>query len=225
MKKFYIQLFVMLLFFKHYSVAHPHDAIINLGGDCQISYQLSQHHLRSYALPFDSLITPYSALQALLKNRFEDFMKPDNFEFIVDVQNEKYILDKKYGVRFFHDFTLNENFLESYETISEKYLRRIERLMVLIMTSAYPLFIRKKCTKEQAIVLKQLIFELRKEKAFLLVVLDSSEEFKSDWKLEGVRNYHLRQPYPYTWKGDLKAWREIFYDLGLLEKTEVYNIM
>ncbi len=196
-------------------VAQAFDAIINLGGDCQAAYQLYIHGLRKYALPFDTLVTPYDALREMLKNNFESFMRPDNFELVVNERDEKYILDKKYGTRLLHDFKLQEDFLKDYEEIAEKYLRRIDRLIDLIITSEYPLFIRKKITQEQAAELKNLLFALREGRPFLLVVLDGAQEIESDWKLEGVYNYYLRQLQPYSWKGDPEAWKEIFYALGL----------
>ena len=72
-------------------------------------------------------------------------------------KNEKYILDKKYGTRWFHDFNLQEDFLNNYQEIAMKYVRRIDRLKNLIIASEYPLFFRKIITKEQAIELRNLI--------------------------------------------------------------------
>jgi hypothetical protein len=199
--------------------AHVHDAIINLGGDCQITYQLQIHGLRKYALPFDWLITPYHSLRALLEHNFEGFLAPDNFQFFVNEKNEKYILDKKYGTRFIHDFKLQEDFLQDYENIAQKYVRRINRFNNLILTSQSPLFMRKRITKEQAIELRNVLAVTRQGKPFLLVVMDTTPEMIPDWQLPALRNFYLRQLQPYSWKGDPKAWKEIFQELDL-EITE-----
>ena len=50
---------------------------------------------------------------------------------------------------------------------------------------------------------------------FLFVALDGSDEIRKDWQIAGIRNYYLRQPDPYVWKGDHEAWKEIFHALGL----------
>lgn len=205
----------IILFYYANTITQPFDAIINLGGDCQIAYQLYIHGLRKYALPFDTLITPYDALRGMLENNFENFMAPDNFELMINEKGEKYILDKKYGARLLHDFKLEEDFLKDYEEISAKYLRRIHRLIDLISTSEYPLFIRKRITKEQAMELSDVLSTMREGKPFVLVALDGTQEIKSDWHLEAVCNYYLRQPEPYTWKGDSEAWKEIFQILEL----------
>jgi len=194
---------------------HPYDAIINLGGDCQISYQLYITGLRKYALPFDSLITPYASLKALLKNDFVGFMSPENFELVTDEKGEKYVLDKKYGTRWLHDFKIEQDFLKDYEDIAAKYVRRIDRLVQLIVSSEYPLFMRKRITKEQAIELRDVLRTIRGAHPFLLVVLDGTPEMEADWQEEQIKNYYLRQPKPYSWKGDCQAWREIFDALEL----------
>ncbi len=191
------------------------DAIINVGGDCQVAYQLSKNGLRKYALPFDAFVTPYESLKEMLQNFFEGFMAQDNFEFVVSEKEGNYILDKRYGIHLLHDFKMQEDFLKDYQEISEKYLRRIDRLIELITTTEYPVFIRKMLTKEQALELSALLSVMRKGKPFLLVVVDDTEEIKSDWQLEGVRNYYLRQLQPYSWKGDSGAWQEIFSALNL----------
>ena len=194
-----------------------HDTIINLGEDCQVAFQLTKHGLRNYALPFDALITSYEALYAILANKFEGFMAPDNFVFQVNEKNEKYILDKKYGIKLIHDFKLNEHFLSDYEEIASKYERRIARLFEQISAAEYPLFIRKRITKEQAIELRTLLHTMRNGKPFLLVVLNDNKDGASleHWNFESVCNFHLKQPDPYFWEGDTQAWKEIFIALGL----------
>lgn len=196
-------------------VSQPYDAIINLGGDCQVAYQLYMTGLRKYALPFDSLITPYQALRDMLKNKFEGFMAQDNFKLEGNEKGEKYILDKKYGTRLIHDFKLEEDFLKDYEETATKYIRRITRFLEVITISECPLFIRKIITKEQASELTNLLSTMRNGKPFLLLALDGTQEIAADWQLKEVCNYYLRQPQPYSWKGDSEAWKEIFLALNL----------
>lgn len=192
----------------------PFDAVINLGGDCQVAYQMQINGLRKYALPFDKLITQYDSLQKLLENKFEGFIDSSNFELVKNGQ-EKYILDKKYGTRLIHDFKLEEDFLRDYESIKDTYLRRIARLLNLFNESKNPLFIRKRVNKEQVIALKSLLHRVCPGKPIIILALDGTEEIKENWHVEDVRNFHLRQPVPYVWKGDTAAWQEIFRTAGL----------
>lgn len=197
------------------STEQPFDAIINVGGDCQSAYQLYVNGLRKYALPFDKLITPYDALEKLLENDFEGFLDQENFELAVDEAGIKYILDKKYGTRFIHDFKCEEDFLKDYESVQETYLRRITRFFDVLSACKNPVFIRKGITKEQAVSLRDLLQKLYPDKSILIVALSGAEEIKEDWQLEGIQNFYLQQPTPYTWKGDPAAWQEIFKALGL----------
>ncbi len=213
MKKFVL---FLSFFFPFFIAAQSYDVIINLGRDCQVAYQLNINGLRKYALPFDSLITPYQALLGMLENKFEGFLDPDNFELVVNEQGEKYILDKKYGARLIHDCKLQADFLDDYEIVAIKYQRRIDRLIDLITMSDNPIFIRKGITQEQAQQLRDLLRDIRQGRPFLLVALcDDMQEMVFDWHIDSVAHYYLRQPEPYSWKGDPLAWQEIFNDLGL----------
>ena len=215
--KYFTFTFVLALYF---SVVQTYDEIINLGGDCQVQYQLNINGLRKNALPFDILITPHQSLCGMLKNNFDGFLIPENFELVVNAQGEKYILDKKYGTRLIHDFKLEEDFLKDYPEVKAKYERRINRFKELLISSEYPVFIRKEITKEQAIELRDVLSKICGERPFLLVALDGSEEIKTDWELESVANFHLKQPVPYIWKGDPQAWKEILYAIGLLQASK-----
>lgn len=203
----------------------PYDAIINLGGDCQVAYQLHLHGLRSYALPFDAWITSYDSLQSILKNKFEGFLEASNFTFVDEAKNngvrECYILDQKYDVRIIHEGKTLEEFQQNYQEIRQKYQRRITRFFDFIESSVYPLFIRKTIahdqpvTKSQALALRDTLAVLRNGRPFMLLVVSSAEEAKEGWQDDQVCHCYLRQPTPYTWQGDPEAWEEIFNNMGL----------
>ena len=194
--------------------AAPYDAIVNLGGDCQPQYQMKTNKLRPCALPFDYLITPFDSLYKILEERFEGFLKPENFMLKVNGK-EKWVEDKAYGTRLIHDFPLNEKFLDEYEKVRSKYQRRIDRFLNILDKSKKVLFIRKRITREQAIKLDALISRLYPHLEYALVCLDGSEEIKTNWNLDRIRNFFLRQTTPYVWSGDNGAWAEIFAELQL----------
>jgi len=222
MKKFVL---LLSMFFPFFIAAQTYDAIINLGRDCQVAYQLNINGLRKCALPFDSLITPHKALVGMLENKFEGFLDPDNFELVVNEQGEKYILDKKYGTRLIHDCKLQADFLDDYEIVAIKYQRRIDRFIDLITISEYPIFIRKGITQELAQQLRDILCVMRQGRPFLLVALyDELQEIACDWQIDSVTHYYLRQRQPYSWKGDAQAWQEIFNDLGLEMCDDRYSL-
>lgn len=192
----------------------PYDAIINLGGDCQPSYQMYQNGLRKYALPFDSLITPCDSLLKIIEEQFDDFLNKENLELIIQ-GNQKFIIDKKYNIRLIHDFKLEEDYLNDYEIIKEKYERRINRFMELMENSRSILFIRKVINLKQANRLAKMIEWLYPHLDFTILALDGTDEIKQAWNIYKVENRFLRQPNPYVWKGDTQAWKEIFQEMGL----------
>ena len=201
-----------------------YDAIINLGGDCQPQHQMKINHLRKYALPFDHLVTPVESLLKILEQRFELFLEKETLAFKV-TEKEKYIEDTRYGIRMIHDFSLTEDFLKDYEEIKAKYTRRIHRFHDILQSSQKVLFIRKRITKEQVVLLDLLIRKLYPKLEFLIVALDGSKECQEDWQIPHVRNFHLRQPEPYIWTGDDIAWKEIFeqLDLDMMKFTDALD--
>jgi len=126
-----------------------YDAIINLGGNCQVAYQLKINGLRNYSLPFDYWNTPFNSLYLLLERRFTHFFDKNQF-MLVTTEHETYILQKEYGVIMRHDFQLNQHFLDDYDIFKEKFERRIERFFKEIETHNKILFIRNRITKQQA---------------------------------------------------------------------------
>jgi hypothetical protein len=205
--KFYRVLTLALNIFvlsSHSLYAVVYDAVISLGGDCQVTYQLRRLNLRPHALPFDWLITPFDSLRSLLEQHFDQFLDKCNLTLVTTP--DKYILDNRYGVRLIHDFKLNEQFLENYSTIHDRYTRRTERFYELIFASHKVLFIRKNITKEQAQVLSELIHKLFPHLDYTLLALATTQEIKQPWGIAHVQNYYLSQPEPYSWKGDDAAW-------------------
>lgn len=190
----------------------PYDAIINLGDNCQIAYQMRLQGLRNESLPFDWIITPFEALQKILKDSFEHFLKKENLIFI-HTHNEKHILDTYYGIKFLHDFKLEENFLKDYDTVQQTYSRRIARFFRILKESRHALFIRKKITKEQALALRTLLQTLCPNNDFLILAVGNTHDMKTDWNLAHIKNVYLAQAD--SWKGDPEAWKVIFTELGL----------
>lgn len=200
----------------------PFDAIINLGGECQVAYQMRLHGIRNEALPFDWIITPVAGLKKILEEQFAQFLNPNHLIFVAN-EKSTYVYDTHYGIRFLHDFKLVPDFMKEYEKIYSIYARRIERFLQLLHESKQALFIRKNSTKQEAIELRDLLKRLCPDNNFTLLILDRTPEMKEPWDLEHIKNFYLRPPNPESWKGDPIAWQEIFLTIGLqLKEPEKY---
>ena len=137
------------------------DIIIPMGMYCASAQALRAVKKRSRSLPFDWII-PLSFEKAVsfIENDFKDFFnKEDLIRFRED--NKKHIgyKNKKTGLVFLHDFTIEDQFDTEYELIKEKYDRRIQRLYQTIKASKNILYIHiydhksdLKQTKEEAFI-------------------------------------------------------------------------
>ncbi|BDC34215.1 hypothetical protein Noda2021_01730 [Candidatus Dependentiae bacterium Noda2021] len=192
---------------------YNHYEIINLGGDCQIAYQMHINGIRKYALPFDKIICTTESLMQVLQNNFAGWLEKDKLELVI-TERSKYVLDATYQTRWLHDFKLNENFINDYDDIYQTYQRRIQRYRTLVGGNHAVVFLRKNITKAQALELRDLLSLLYPAPNFVLVVLESSPDFKEDWGEKNIINLFLTKPVPYHWKGDDQAWRAIFTRLG-----------
>jgi hypothetical protein len=196
----------------------PYDLIVNLGGDCQVEYQMQINNLRNFALPFDYLITPVDSLVKLLVNKFHNFLAKKHLV-LVQADTVKYVNDRVYDINLMHDFTFSGNTITNYDAVKTKFARRIKRLFGVIEQSNKVLFIRKTVTKKDAHLISEVLKSLFPTKTFTLLALDSTDEIKEDWDIEGVKNIFLHQPDPYVWTGDDQAWKEIFAQFNFKLKT------
>jgi uncharacterized protein YukJ len=94
--------------------------------------------------------------------------------------------------------------------------------MTLVAQSKKPLFICKHINKEQAESLVIVLKNLCPHADFKILALDNSQS-KTNWNVDRVHNFHLRQPEPYDWKGDNQAWSDIFKAMGLMMPEEKPN--
>lgn len=206
----YFLLYIPLLYC---SVAFENYEIINLGGDCQIAYQMHINGIRKYALPFDKIICAADNLEQVLLNDFGGWLEKENLELVI-TERSKYILDARYDTRWLHDFRLSDNFMHDYDAVFTTYQRRIERYRSLVRGQNSVVFLRKNITRIQALRLRDVVSQLYPNLNFVLVALDSTDDFKQDWHEHNIINLYLKKPIPYHWKGDNLAWIEIFKVLG-----------
>ena len=94
-----------------------------LGRYCGVAGQLSRLGLRSQSRPFDWCLSYYEAVLNQIENVFQDFMMYENLELYKGDKSNRTFIDKKYRFSFPHD--IQNNFESDYESIKQKYDRRI----------------------------------------------------------------------------------------------------
>lgn len=143
---------------------HSFDKIISLGCKCYVKLFLDSIKHKSETQFFDYMGSSMWAINDLFKNDFSELLEDgvDSLEKkkILYSGFDKYVLtDKKYYLRFKHDFKQNCNSeikdnikIEDFNKVNEKYLRRKERLInILNEDKETLLFIRYEENQENRI--------------------------------------------------------------------------
>lgn len=158
-----------------------YDLIYSIGRDCACAGYLKKNHLRSFSGPFDWLTNAgFEKRFELLLNDFSDFMEPKDFKFlpknpnIFNDPNCDYYENVKTTFYYYHDFPINVPFDQVFDSISEKYSRRIKRFYEKIKTSEKVLlvwFSHYHDTPDEIVVnlCNQFCAKMQKEIDFLII--------------------------------------------------------
>jgi hypothetical protein len=102
-----------------------YDNFISLGYFCGVAQDLEKLGLRNTSSPFDWCLTSFEGVIRLIDNEFSGFMDYKNLAQNTN-QRTQYV-DTQYGVCFVHEFSKYKTLDEQFESVKEKYLRRIDR--------------------------------------------------------------------------------------------------
>lgn len=155
------------------------DAVISLGGTCQVAHQIKRSGMRLASYPFDWLFStePEYVIKAF-EDDFKDFLKYENLDEAEKTETEhKRVTDKYYHMIHQHIFPLDEPIADSYASVKEIVDRRVRRLLSLQGKNMSILFIRTDLTEDQALRLGDLLHRKYGKSAHLLVV-NHIKEFK-----------------------------------------------
>ena len=130
-------------------------ALVPMGTNCSVAYYLRKRGLRQTAYPLDWTVTPMRSVGMLLENEFEDFLQEENLVFLpktkrllfderenrLETRNEVVtpVVCRKYKILYPHDFSQKGR--AEYDSIREKYLRRIEKLYETLISNRLIFFI------------------------------------------------------------------------------------
>lgn len=99
---------------------------------CSGSYFLRKCNFQVYSLPFDWLFgSCFLNRIKTIENNFKDWLNIEDLELTdtrLDFEPRNIFHNKKTDITFKHDFPVNKDWQESYESVSKKYQRRINRL-------------------------------------------------------------------------------------------------
>lgn len=171
------------------------EVIVPLGNTCQPAQQLMHFQLKQEHYGFEWLISDsLLSIASLVLNDFKDFLAPESLMFVTHDSyiKEKYgtsahILDKRYGLRFVHDFDTNSSFMNHYDKIYAAYQRRIKRFRRKMAEAQkgqkMVLFIRKGASLPEALIFIEIIKKRFPLLNFYLLLIDQTEEVKKEWNI------------------------------------------
>ena len=109
---------------------------LTMGYDCSTAAILRGLELRQFALPFDWVESSIPAITKCIKTNFT------NYHTDLYLNKQKNRLIDKYGFQFPHDYpmeninntidTIVPNWKDYYDTVLEKYKRRIQRFLTIV---------------------------------------------------------------------------------------------
>lgn len=108
-----------------------YDDIVSLGFFCGIAQEVERIGLRNCSYPLDWVISDFQSVLELLQNNFEDFLNINYLEKDTSENEQKdtyVVINKKYNIKFFHDFKKEYSIEEQLKDVEQKYKRRINRL-------------------------------------------------------------------------------------------------
>lgn len=123
------------------------ENVISLGFFCSVALEIERIGFRNFSLPFDWLITAdFSKVLELVDNKFNDFLIFDNLYQESDI-DPRYYYDCVNKIHFYHDFNEFQPLCEQFDSVKNKYNRRIAKFYTAIKSPT--LFIRYITGKEE----------------------------------------------------------------------------
>jgi hypothetical protein len=195
---------------------------LTLGYDCSPASALQQLHLRSFALPFDWVVSSVNNLKKCFETNFVNFHQK------LYVNSNKTRLIDDYGFEFPHDYPLDgmdhsennigegiigeekgkvitDNWKNYYENVIEKYNRRIQRFNNIINDSSKPIIVLCRYSTDDVLKLQKIL--LNHFKRTDIYFINSSQKIFENDKIKNVyteKNNH--------WN-DIEIWKQGLDDI------------
>ena len=189
---------------------------LTIGYDCSPASALKELNLRDFALPFDWVVSNIKSLQKCFETNFVDFHKKLVFNY-----NKTRLIDY-YGFQFPHDYPLThmtnfennvgegvfgeergkfitEKWSDYYDTVLDKYNRRIERFKNII-NDTKPIIVLCRYNTKDVLELQELFIKYCKNKN-IYFVNSCNELFENEY----IKNIYTEKDNKWN---DINIWKE-----------------
>ena len=202
---------------------------LTIGYDCSPAVALRDLNLREHALPFDWIVSNVNNIHKCIEENFNRFHRNLSFN-----HNKKRLIDE-YGFEYPHDYPLTnpnldlsevgegiygeeddkhiiDNWMDFYQTVHEKYKRRIERFLTIV-NSPNPIIVLCRHSLEDVFKLKN-IFKTIYNKENIVFINSSDSIYLSD----DIMNCYTEKNG--IWN-DTNVWRECL--TAMLESNLIFK--
>lgn len=147
------------------------DAVVSIGGTCQVAYQIKRLGLRAFSGPFDWLFsTEPDMVTEVLDKDFEGWLLRENLHEEPSQTECRRIIDDKYHMIHQHIFPADRTYEESYDDVKKIVDRRVGRFLSFKEGNKDILFVRTNLTSEEAKMMGEVIERRYGANAYLLVM-------------------------------------------------------
>lgn len=214
-----------------------YDATISLGQYCTTSTALRRCKLQQQSMPFDwsagilEDVCGKGGLEGkinLILNDFDNFFNYEDFENrgnnLENDTNNLWIVNKRTGLQYKHDFSSDIGFEENFINIKQKYLRRVDRLKYTLENSNDVLFVyiaRDEGFSNEYLIDQQTKISNKYKNLncdFLYIMHNSAYDInnydiinlnKNVYRIDMNFTFPTDPVYPESWNGNTKVYYEI----------------
>ena len=171
--------------------------IVSLGCDCAVRRYLTLGGLKKtkrdgeLSMPFDLCYIPMKSLKKILSNNFSDYF---NNLYYKDWGKSNFWKNGKYNIRYNHDKDCGK---QDYEKFIKRFIARIVNFELTLKHAPFIFFVIKSSQsyKEQK-DLFNILKRKRKNKPFVLIVLDTNCRIKGKDSNNDIKILKLHHPFP-----------------------------
>lgn len=112
------------------SLKTKYKHVISLGSFCSTAMEIERYGFRDSSYPFDWVLSKsMKCVMELINTHFDRYVSYEMYQ----LQTAKYTyINKEHNIWFVHDFNEWDSFESQFESVREKYSRRIERFYAAI---------------------------------------------------------------------------------------------
>lgn len=188
----------------------PFNKVISLGPSCETTYHIRSIVDQEEAYVFDWVIAQPLNVARAISNDFSDFIKPDGLTFNPGIEaGHPYIVDELLGIEFHHDFRNDQQFMETFPDVREKYSFLINRFRNVCLEDKPVLFVQQHATEQEAKAIEAALDKRFPTLEYRLLIVSFSQGWSGASKVIPVAIEYASG----SWDARYPAWNRLLSDV------------